>query len=105
MLVKWKEEAVLPFQEATPVAFRKLMRGVAVASSQFISIKVVFSVRANGSEKLLFDRKVQYKKGTTRKSLCNPSFRLCYNPRNFIWVSCFISAVLPVSDTSICFYR
>lgn len=40
-----------------PVAFGKLMRGIGVASSQFISRKVVFSIHANGSEKLLLDRK------------------------------------------------
>lgn len=69
MLVNWKDEAVLPFQEAMPVAFQKLMRGTGVASSQFVSIKVVFSVRANGSEKLLFDRK-KYSIGKEQESLC-----------------------------------
>lgn len=43
-----------------------------VAFYEFTSTKVVFSVHANGSEKLLLD-KVQCKKETTRKSLCSPS--------------------------------
>lgn len=46
------------------------MRGIGVASSQFIAIKVVFSVRANGSEKILFDRKKYSIKEEQQESLC-----------------------------------
>lgn len=73
MLVNWEDEAVLAFQEAMPMAFQKLMRGLGVASSQFISIKAVFSGCVSGSEKFPFDRKkYSIKKG--QESLHNPSF-------------------------------
>lgn len=70
MLVNGKDEAVLPFQEEMPVVFQKLMRGIGVASSQFISIKVVFSVCANGSEKLLVYRKKYSIKKEQQESVC-----------------------------------
>lgn len=84
MLVNWKDEAVFLVQEAMPVAFWKPVCGIGVASPQFISIKVGFSVHANVSEKLLSDRKkYSIKKG----SLGNPSFWLRYNLQSSIWVS------------------
>lgn len=101
MLVNWEDEAVLAFQEAMPMAFQKLMRGIGVASSQFISIKAVFSGCVSGSEKFPFDRKVQYQKGT-RKS--EQSFLLTLlQSAEFHLGFMFISALLPVSD--ICFFR
>lgn len=53
-----------------PVAFWKLLRGIGMASSHFISIKVVFSVHTKGSENLLFDRKKHSIKKEQQENLC-----------------------------------
>lgn len=100
MLVNWKDEAVFLVQEAMPVAFWKPVCGIGVASPQFISIKVGFSVHANGSEKLLSDRK----KYSIKKGKSGQSFLLTALQSAELHLGLtFISVILPVSDASLHF--